>query len=75
MISIRDADHKAIKQIDSLLSSLGDDVPAPIIQARMLSYSVLLNIQALMQQAPVIEPAIAPMSEADKRICYPERYK
>jgi hypothetical protein len=41
----------------------------------MLSFKVLRNIKELMQMAPVIEPLIAPMSEADKRICYPERYK
>jgi hypothetical protein len=75
MISIRDADHEAIKQIDSLLSALGQDVSPNIRQARMLSFKVLRNIKELMQQAPVVEPSIAPTSEADKRICYPERYR
>jgi hypothetical protein len=42
--------------------------------ARFSIREVLFSIEELSQQAPVIEPKIAPMSEADKRICYPERY-
>lgn len=75
MVSIRDSDHAAIKEIDRLLSGLGEDVPISLVEARILSYTVLQNIQDLMHQAPVIEPQIVPMSEADKRICYPERYR
>jgi hypothetical protein len=67
MISIRDADKQ--KLIDAR-NSLGTSN-----YAWHLIDEVLLSIDELSQQAPVIEPAISPMSESDKRIFYPERFK
>ena len=68
MISIRDADKQKLEQAAEWLE--GGLTISPLVAI----YSVLRSIDELSQQAPVIEPRIAPMSEADKRICYPERY-
>jgi hypothetical protein len=68
MISIRDADKQKLIEARNVVFQS----PA---EAWIFINEVLLSIDELSQQAPVIEPAIAPMSEADKRICYPERYK
>lgn len=73
MISIRDSDLHALQVINKLLSN---DEPnsVAIKAARQHSANILLHISELSQQAPMIEPRVAPMSEADKRICYPERF-
>jgi len=69
MISIRDVDkQKLIDALEILYPSYS------MRFARRLISEVVQSIDELSQQAPVIEPRIAPMSEADKRICYPERY-
>ena len=68
MISIRDEDKQKLKYAIELIDKGAE------IRARSLICDVLESIDELSQQAPVIEPRIAPMSEADKRICYPERY-
>jgi hypothetical protein len=70
MISIRDADkQRLIYAMESL-----DSIPGNRY-ARHIIADVLKSIDELSQMAPVIEPLIVPMSEEDKRICYPERYK
>jgi hypothetical protein len=71
MISIRDADKKRLEEALKTLRVF----PRDVMTAQALIHGVLASINELSQQAPVIEPAIAPMSEADKRICYPERFK
>ena len=68
MISIRDADKQRLEQAVEWLEH-GLTV-SPLVAIR----EVLRSIHELSQQAPVIEPRIAPMSEAEKRICYPERF-
>jgi hypothetical protein len=72
MISIRDADKQ--KLIDARNSTHTPHFRENFTTWKLIG-EVLASIDELSQQAPVIEPAIAPMSEADKRICYPERYK
>jgi hypothetical protein len=70
MISIRDADkQKLIEARRSLIPSLEN------LFARDAIRDVLRSIDELSQQAPVIEPSIVAISEEEKRICYPERYK
>ena len=70
MISIRDADKG---RLEDALKSLRV-FPRDKMRAQFLIQEVLTSIEELSQQAPVIEPRIAPMSEEDKRICYPERF-
>lgn len=72
MVSIRDSDKRELEEVVRLLDDYDHD---SIENAKAKVERVLLNIDELSQQAPVIEPQLVPMSEADKRICYPERYR
>jgi hypothetical protein len=71
MISIRDADKQKLIDARNSLDMFNPEAAF----ALMTIDEVLASIDDLSQQAPVIEPSIVPMSEEEKRICYPERYK
>lgn len=71
MISIRDADKRELEEVVRLLDDYSHKTAE---SAKAKVERVLLSIDELSQQAPVIEPRIAPMSEAEKHICYPERF-
>jgi len=70
MISIRDADKGRLEKAVNLL----DGDLCGIVAAQHLIQVVLADIDELMLPAPPIAPSIAPISEADKRTCYPERF-
>jgi len=70
VISIRDVDKQRL--IDARNSL--EPANAATDFARRTIDDVLTSIHELSQQAPVIDPRIAQMSEAEKRICYPERF-
>lgn len=72
MISIRDSDKQRLEEILEILSIEPEHYQ--IMVAHQKLQIVLKHINELMQPAPPIEPSIAPMSEADKRTCYPERF-
>lgn len=72
MISIRDEDKQELEEVADLLH--GDVNGSDILFAQLKVKIVLKHIHELSHQAPVIEPRIVSMSEAEKRICYPERY-
>jgi hypothetical protein len=73
MISIRDADKQKLEEVEDILFIYPNLVDS--YRAHRLILEVLQSIEELSQMAPVIDPLIVPMSEEDKRICYPERYR
>lgn len=71
MISIRDEDKKRLEEAVRLL----DDYTHKTVEtAKEKVERVLINIDDLMLPAPTIDPRLAPMTETDRRMCYPERF-